>query len=585
MPRLLKRYLRCHYCNQQVKNTQTGIPRTWDCLHCGATNWLDKRGQITDPPVHVSQPDVRFARPRVPSPGLDHEQEFQFCRDCQKNQTFVTQYMADYLPEENDPDYRVKLAAEPEVRAELEARYPTTCETCIGPAQEAVRRSTNRARGDRWRQILAQSEKNKDLLTRRRPGWRLQMVRAARWIYISGLVVGLLWHSAALLAIPDRTVVADPLLDWSACLTEAATLRQVDQTCFNAPTALWWVWLALWFDAVTLWWNPRIEPWMFSLRGKLRGLPLLWLVRLVVLGLRVAAYKYITEVPQSHDESHFYTIHSASIVGLILATLASYKAVYLVHKSDTFMEPLAPYLPQLPARLSPAGTPFKTAVPKATTFDTMAQAFTDSFNEPATPDRGRFDDTISTPTTTTTQTSRDSELDDGPGYISYYERMNPPTPPPAQEMDWTPTPRRAFAHVLPKYDPIPDRSASPPQPPPVKHEPYSHSIFSQKDPNPFRHRVPAAPVRVNPYYINPWKAGIWQPVKPDPSTQAVEEALAKGRAVDQAQIQELRERGVPTQVKKEAALFKKPQFKYDYQGYGAAPQSTGLEDKFGDMFR
>lgn len=42
MPRLLRRKLRCHYCNAYCSNQQAGIPRTWLCPSCDAPNFLDE---------------------------------------------------------------------------------------------------------------------------------------------------------------------------------------------------------------------------------------------------------------------------------------------------------------------------------------------------------------------------------------------------------------------------------------------------------------------------------------------------------------------------------------------------------------
>lgn len=42
MPRLVRRSLRCFYCNKSSRNDQAGIPRTWTCPHCEALNHLDE---------------------------------------------------------------------------------------------------------------------------------------------------------------------------------------------------------------------------------------------------------------------------------------------------------------------------------------------------------------------------------------------------------------------------------------------------------------------------------------------------------------------------------------------------------------
>lgn len=42
MPLLLRRKIRCHFCNQQSRHAVSRIPRTYLCPQCDAVNYFDE---------------------------------------------------------------------------------------------------------------------------------------------------------------------------------------------------------------------------------------------------------------------------------------------------------------------------------------------------------------------------------------------------------------------------------------------------------------------------------------------------------------------------------------------------------------
>jgi hypothetical protein len=140
-------------------------------------------------------------------------------------------------------------------------------------------------------------------------------------------------------------------------------------------------------------------------------------------------------------------------------------------------------------------------------------------------------------------------------------------------MDWTPTRNRFGKQLVTLQPQLWTTQANEPQPKP------KHSIFSQPDPNPFRHKVPAFPKNPAQKKLDPWKS-FWAPAAEETKKTFLSEVMQKGSDPDQRK--RLQAEAVPKAVKKDEELFQKPQLKYDYQGY-VGEKSTGLEDSFNDL--
>ena len=111
--------------------------------------------------------------------------------------------------------------------------------------------------------------------------------------------------------------------------------------------------------------------------------------------------------------------------------------------------------------------------------------------------------------------------------------------------------------------------------------PVKHSLFAQKDPNPFANRVPAFPKNAVQEKMDPWKPGVWAPALPENKRNFFADMMQKGASPDSQK--RLTEGGVPKRVKTDAEMFQAPKLKYDYQGY-TGYKTTGLEDKFNGLF-
>lgn len=134
------------------------------------------------------------------------------------------------------------------------------------------------------------------------------------------------------------------------------------------------------------------------------------------------------------------------------------------------------------------------------------------------------------------------------------------------------------------------------------------SLFSKPDPNPFRHKVPAAPKAPAEKVVDPWKRAPWQPPLKETTPnffrterQTRSQTKANGTAstagstfggsdagstMDGGSVNGERDRGlegfgVPKNVQRDAELFASPKLKYDYYG---TMKDTGLEETFNGLF-
>jgi hypothetical protein len=52
---LLRRRIRCHYCNLQSRDSVAQMPRQYLCPHCDAANYFD---EVNTPRIHIPSLDV-----------------------------------------------------------------------------------------------------------------------------------------------------------------------------------------------------------------------------------------------------------------------------------------------------------------------------------------------------------------------------------------------------------------------------------------------------------------------------------------------------------------------------------------------
>ncbi|KNG52285.1 hypothetical protein DDE82_000491 [Stemphylium lycopersici] len=425
----------------------------------------------------------------------------------------------------------------------------------------------------------ASKEKRTTVQTSRQ-AWTLRAISLAKWTYVLSTAMGILWHATGLIMAPGERVWEDQVFNWSTCLHQVILSRSVDETCVLSPYVVKWELYAAGADAFTIWWNPKLKLKTNSLTGRMRGLFSLWSIRVTVVILRFASLLYWknTTIDSGTLQSFRYT-HMVMAGVLVLSTILTWKTVRIVYGAA----PSFPKATQEPVLSAPSSAKkerkgsYHPAHPQADLFDSMAHSFAsgiqgyqESSPVPPSPTLTAVSDTTHATTEATTPfAQRDAFLD-------------------IDDMDWTPTKPRFSSQppeiISNQFSRRPTTAQSQLSPQAKPREP--HSIFARKDPNPFRHRVPAAPptsLAAN-QKPNPWKPGVWAPpLKENAPNFFKDEQKARGDGTNGSteRSQGLEGLGVPKNVKRNAELFASPKLKYDYYG---TMKDTGLEDTFNAMF-
>lgn len=93
------------------------------CKNCNSETYFEPNGEYKDPPLNDILTDA------VPQTAKD-TRDSSFCHECIRNQTIVMQIMANYLPDESDPEYDQLLQNYSSYKREVESRYPLVCAHC-----------------------------------------------------------------------------------------------------------------------------------------------------------------------------------------------------------------------------------------------------------------------------------------------------------------------------------------------------------------------------------------------------------------------------------------------------------------------
>lgn len=556
------------------------------CCYINSTADARQRGQVIDPPTELTaRPQPLYTHTRVltsrsPTPDsavMSTPVESPFCGRCEKNQMIVNRALAEWLPDEDDPEYANQEKALPQYQAQLEEQFPQVCESCIDRVKGRIRQAGYAAKAEAVGRKLEQSKKYQDKKRTTRQLWTLIIISLAKCVYIATLIATLGWH---LLAAISHFGAGHHHFDPKTCVVEALTTMGVDKSCVVSTPAREWVSYALLGDVLTIWWNPKLAYKTTHANQRMSGMVSQWMIRGCVALLNAGVWFLLREPWVQADgaivadQVHFFQLaHTILFILQSCATWLSWRMV-TVHYVTTkeLLRPLDAHLPQaLPSNEStPHATPRK-LLPNHTSFDSMAAAFSSSFHseaasyEPPSP-------TLTAVSTATTETS---------DFTPWKRRQSSTI---GEEMDWTPTKPRFNARppdLLPSRVSLTSPSKPPhglgrpdPPNPPV-------SIFrTGPDANPFRRRVPAAPKAPAAQFVDPWKRPAWQPDPLVREKNLFDEDKERNKVFGAG----LHGKGVPRTVERQAQLFEPPKFKFEAEAYGGGEKTTGLEDTFNNLF-
>lgn len=263
--------LRCHFCGTK-SNAYRGDTE-FQCSHCEAFNFFDIDGKVVDTPYTIAAGPPQTSPPgaaptftRPVSRGPEYHGTRPFCATCLSNQRIYTESLAQYLPDDDHPQYRQFEEKLPQYKAELEKRYPPICTVCAPKAQELVHKADYYGMSQHMAKQMEDTRKrgNSPVPPRTRDDWRKWSVRALLgvlgMVVYASLLLQMAWHAygffVAFSVTPTTDTSQETGLAFDPTFKECAQgslLWRFDPSCYQllstlVPNALLASFLLTWYN-------------------------------------------------------------------------------------------------------------------------------------------------------------------------------------------------------------------------------------------------------------------------------------------------------------------------------------------------
>ncbi|KAI9890653.1 MAG: hypothetical protein M1814_003722 [Vezdaea aestivalis] len=458
---LFSRGLACFYCGGRSHTVYVAGLRDWKCKKCDAVNYLDKKGNITDPPANLSNSnsDIQYAQaiPRPTSPISSPDDEPLFCRQCINNQTILTKTLADYFPPTTDPEYSRHEKAFPAYRKRLEREYPQVCAACEPRVLKRIKATGYAARTDHLRRIV---ERTKAGRSRKPIDWRHSVLLAGKVAWWASFGAQISWNAIGCLPRIDHFGLKLEA-GYESIQTCAYTLfkeQAMEPECVSMSTFLADYGLLL--GLLSIWWNSRLRERVNGEGGRMVGLSDYYKLQVISLSARCLAWFVLGGVGLTVEASRM--THAFFLVFFSLTTFVSSRTVKVDH-TPLFVFP-GPDDEKIHERAS-----LRSRV-----------SLRDAYQSPPESQVGR-DNLFASHNFPINSLAKPTQEEIRPLY-------NPPTPPPEDDvdaMDWTPSQKELEIA-------------------PTKNIPSTLPGYKQIGPEPFNTRIPPAPKAPSARHHNPY---------------------------------------------------------------------------------
>jgi hypothetical protein len=218
MALLFWRRIHCHFCGaRSAEKRRTGVTG-FQCANCEAWNYLDGHDNIINTPAAAVASRQRAAQApafetftRPTGQALQHQQNQPFCPTCQRNQQIYMETKANYLPDEEHPEYGKYVKALPDYLSKLEKRYPQVCKKCAPSAQLKINRADYFAGTDNVEKFGKRRKRERDDAFKQTA--RI-FLRIGGWALYASLLLQVLWHGYGILnTVARKPVGVDGLQD------------------------------------------------------------------------------------------------------------------------------------------------------------------------------------------------------------------------------------------------------------------------------------------------------------------------------------------------------------------------------------
>ncbi|KAE8350041.1 Ima1 N-terminal domain-containing protein [Aspergillus coremiiformis] len=330
MAPIFAKRLTCFYCGGRSSQTEKGPIRKWRCNACEAINYLDEKGQITDPPATVTNPNVYGPDvSSTPFESTDFTGTGLFCAQCIRHQHLFTSALAAYFPPADDPNYGAYEQEYPKFRKNLEERYPQVCAKCEPRVKERIRQAGYEAKSDHLRRMMDRSKAGRAARHARRWNWRSLLLFAGAISYWASVAGQLSWDLLGALAADESLSDPDDLLSSASiipCIHRTLQMRQLPSLCSVdlAPYAG----LSLVAGILSVWYNPKLRLKLEGRGGRFAGLGEYYQVQLIVMVMRCVFWALLRDPSSSGLQSHLPpALHTFMFIFTALSVLFSRRIV------------------------------------------------------------------------------------------------------------------------------------------------------------------------------------------------------------------------------------------------------------------
>ncbi|KUI63272.1 Integral inner nuclear membrane protein ima1 [Cytospora mali] len=343
--RKINKYLTCFYCNRKSSTRYDGHMRQFECNNCQASNYLDPKGNITDPPVAktttIETAATKYARDPTSSPSP--YAKTVFCNKCLQNQHLFISSLAQYLPEDpNDPEYIEREKGYHKFYRGLMKRYPQVCALCEPKVREQLNKAAYTAKTDHLRRMLDRSAETRILTTKSAVNY---IHSVGKWVWVASLLLQLLWHTYLIHQSVLSKMDEKNQTSWIMLIARTFGLLSA---YLPAPYQI--VRWSFWTSFLSFWWNPK---WVETWRGfskHLVGFSNYYRLQALVLLLKLPGFLNMRLLPGTHESrlvvqitaNAFMTILMLWVYGAIRKSIRVDHTPLWTPKASTIGAPLAP---------------------------------------------------------------------------------------------------------------------------------------------------------------------------------------------------------------------------------------------------
>ncbi|KAN0085356.1 Ima1 N-terminal domain containing protein [Elaphomyces granulatus] len=319
MAAIFQKRLRCFYCGQRSTQSEAGPIRKWQCTYCEAVNFLDEKGEITDPPTIETDPEGHgISASKAPFESTDFVDSGLFCRGCVRNQHLFMKTLATYFPDPDDPRYPAYEREYPHFRQNLEERYPQVCENCESRVKAGIHQAGYVAKADHLRRMMERSRTGRAARKARNRNWRSLLVSAGAVGYWGSVAGQLSWNLMG--AMKSKGAVSDQWEPASSsllsCIRQAIETQRVETQCSSDLVP--YAGLALALSIITLWWNPKLRLKVEGRNGRFVGLGEYYKLQLILIVMRFVAWALLKDPDAANMPSSLLPVLHACVAAFTI---------------------------------------------------------------------------------------------------------------------------------------------------------------------------------------------------------------------------------------------------------------------------